>query len=146
MHSFKNGILPFHSICFLFSCWKWVFMSKSSSCSQLEHPLLTFCGFVTDHWIESSGIFYIQGPLLLEAILTSYFLKIIQKICNWSYDDYEFHDLDSPLGFLVSSHRANMWLDVHIVIVFLKDYRQLCISEDYRNSGRWKHDQSFILV
>lgn len=43
-----------------------------------------------------------EGPSLLEAILTSYFnfIFVIQKVCECSYNGYDFHDLDSPLESL----------------------------------------------
>lgn len=93
MYEFNNGILSAIDMFFLFLFKASLHVKKQQ---LLQHPLLTFCGMVTDHWLKNSKIFYIWGFLLLEAILTSHDTKRL-----WlSYDGYEFHDLNSPLGSL----------------------------------------------
>lgn len=48
---------------------------KKQQLFSITTSTFNFCSFETDHWTENSGIFYIQGLLLLEVILSCYFFK-----------------------------------------------------------------------
>lgn len=115
------------------------FHIKKQQLFSITAPMFNLCSIVTNHWRENSGIFTFRSFAIRNH---SYFLFVYLKYKNlqliiWSlWLSWSWVTLGIPGS--PSSHRKILWLEIHIVIMFLKNNQQLQISEGYQNSKSQK--------